>query len=189
MATDHVDLSRRISPLSKGIVVSLEDEEVKPRRFKSGFLLTVGICGLVVGGIVGRLFPPFVLDDTFWRSFLTSAGFGGVMAVIAACIAYMAARHAAKSARALAEEDRKQRKLSDRKEQWWARAEWALNQVASGDSELGFRVLDALGRSEWAEEHEADVIAAAADDALTAEEFEDEEDVKGEKESRESSDE
>lgn len=126
------------------------------------------VLGGAVGIIVGRLFPPFVLDEGFWRSFITSAGFGGVMAVIAAAIAYAAARHSAKSARAQAEEDRKQRKLSDRKEQWWARAEWALNQVVRGDSEIGYRLLNALGESEWADEHEADVIAAATEDALTA---------------------
>lgn len=120
---------------------------------------------------MGRMFPPFVLDDSFWRTFFTSAGFGGVMAVIAATIAYLAARHSAKSARTQATADRDQRNLSDRKEQWWARAEWALNQVASGDAELGYRMLDALGQSEWAEEHEADIIAAATEEALTAEEI------------------
>lgn len=144
----------------------MSDEGVQTQH-KPHVWLWAALAG-VAGGIVGRLFPPFVLDEGFWRSFITSAGFGGVMAVIAAVIAYAAARHSAKSARAQAEEDRKQRKLSDRKEQWWARAEWALNQVVSGDSEIGYRMLNALGESEWADEHEADVIAAATEDALTA---------------------
>lgn len=33
-------------------------------------------------------------------------------------------------------------------------------------------MLNALGESEWAEEHEADVIAAATEDALSADEVE-----------------
>lgn len=130
------------------------------------------VVAAAIGCIIGRLFPPFVMDDPFWRSFFTSAGFGGVMAVLAAAIAYTAARHSAKSARDQAAEDRNQRKISDRKEQWWARAEWALNQVANGNQELGYRMLNALGESEWAEEHEADVIAAATEDALSADEVE-----------------
>jgi hypothetical protein len=131
------------------------------------------VAAAIVGAIVGRLFPPFELDEGFWRTFLTSAGFGGSMAVVAATIAYLAARHSAKSSRMQATEDREQRKISDRKEQWWARAEWALNQVSSetGDTELGYRMLNALGQSEWAEEHEADIIAAATEEALSAEEI------------------
>lgn len=124
----------------------------------------------IIGAIVGRLFPPFVLDSEFWRDFLTSAGFGGVMAVIAAVIAYLAARHGAASARNQAEEDRSQRTRSDRKEQWWARAQWALNEVVKGNADIGYKMLDALAESEWAGEHESDVIAAATDDALLAEE-------------------
>lgn len=95
------------------------------------------------------------------------------MAVLAATIAYFAARHSASSNRKQAEQDREQRKISDRKDQWWARAEWALNQTVGANPELGYRVVNALRESEWADEHEADVIAAATEDALGSEILED----------------
>lgn len=55
-------------------------------------------------------------------------------------------------------------RAAQRKEQWWKRAEWALNLTLSDDpqrQELGLEVLDALSESEWKQEHESDVIAAA----------------------------
>lgn len=137
-----------------------------------GVLLLVIASG-AAGAVVGRMFPPFILDDGFWRQFLTSAGFGGTAAVVAAVIAYRAARRSAREAAHQATEDREERRAANRKEQWWARAEWALNQVATGDPRLGFDVLAALAESEWAEEHEADVIAAAAGDAVHADAVED----------------
>lgn len=91
-----------------------------------------------------------------------SAGFGGVAAIAAATIAYRAARQNA----------RRQEK-ADRKAQWWARAQWALDLTLSDDphaQEVGFGMLDALANSEWADEHEGDVIAAATETALDAEE-------------------
>lgn len=87
-------------------------------------------------------------------------GFGGAAAVVAAIIAYFAARHQAKTNR-----------VAQRKEQWWKRAEWALKLTLSDDRELrivGFETLQSLAESEWAGEHEADVVAAASDRALYA---------------------
>ncbi|SDY61149.1 hypothetical protein [Herbiconiux ginsengi] len=75
-------------------------------------------------------------------------GFGGVAAVLAATIAFAAARYQARVQRA-----------AQRKEQWWKRAE-------SDDPslrELGLGMLEALSESEWKGEHEDDVIAAAKD--------------------------
>lgn len=138
------------------------------------------VVALLAGAIIRGLFPPFVLDDSFWRSFFTSAGFGGSAAVLAALIAYLAARQAANTARVQAEADREVTERRDRKAQWWLRAEWALNQVASGNTaraEIGQKVLEALAGSEWAEEHEFDIIAAATEDALSAEEVGDDEEV------------
>jgi hypothetical protein len=80
-------------------------------------------------------------------------GFGGVAAVVAAAIAFSASRYQARVQRA-----------AQWKEQWWKRAEWALNLTLSDDSaasEIGISVLEALAASEWATEHEDDVIAAA----------------------------
>jgi hypothetical protein len=131
------------------------------------------VIALLVGALIRGFFPPFVLDDPFWRSFFTSAGFGGSAAVLAALIAYAAARQAANTTRVQAEADREVTERRDRKAQWWLRAEWALNQVTSGTTEraeVGQKVLEALAGSEWAEEHEFDIIAAATEDALSAKE-------------------
>lgn len=79
-----------------------------------------------------------------------SAGFGGTAAIVAATIAYRAARAGAR-----------RQQWVDRKVQWWARARWALERALSDDlreQEVGLDMLDALGRSEWAGEHEADLI-------------------------------
>jgi hypothetical protein len=100
------------------------------------------------------------LGATFdWlREWLLSPGFGGAAAVVAAAIAYVAARRQAEANRA-----------ASRKEQWWKRAEWALNLTLSDKSEnriVGLDTLDALSRSEWVAEHEGDVIAAATEWAL-----------------------
>lgn len=126
---------------------------------------------LVAGFALGMLSPPIVLDKSFRREFFTSAGFGGLTALAAAIIAYIATRRSAKSARDQAETDRAYSERRDRKAQWWARAEWALTQVVSDrgvSAGVGIAVLEALGQSEWADEHEADVIAAALAFALDA---------------------
>jgi hypothetical protein len=110
--------------------------------------------------------------DWAWVSlFVTSPGFGGVAAVIAALIAFAAARQSAREAGRQEEQNRQQRNGADRKAQWWARAQWALDLTVSGDTDkatIGHRVLSSLAESEWADEHEADVIAAATDEALEA---------------------
>jgi hypothetical protein len=80
-------------------------------------------------------------------------GFGGIAAVVAAVIAFSAARHQAETQR-----------QAQRKEQWWKRAEWALNLTISEKSQdrtVGFQMLESLSTSEYAAEHEGDVLAAA----------------------------
>lgn len=121
-----------------------------------------GPVAFIAGFVVARFYvsPRFTLDGDLLESFLTSAGFGGLMAVVAAAIAFRAARHSAQ-----------QKLKTDRKDQWWARAEWALNQIANDNVQLGYQVLIALGSSEWADEHEADVIQAATEIALGADEY------------------
>jgi hypothetical protein len=110
--------------------------------------------------------------DWAWLGlFVSSPGFGGVAAVIAALIAFAAARQSAREAGRQEEQNRRQRTGAERKAQWWARAQWALDLTVSGDTDkatIGHRVLASLAESEWADEHEADVIAAATDEALEA---------------------
>jgi len=105
-----------------------------------------------------------------WLSaWIRSPGFGGVAALVAAVIAYRAARRAAVVQKSNADGDRTQRERSERKNQWWQRAQWALDLTLSEDTEartVGFKVLRALAESEWADEHEADIVAAATDRAL-----------------------
>lgn len=111
-----------------------------------------------------------VTDVLHWLSgWAQSPGFGGLAAVVAAVIAYKAAGRAARTSDRNAVADRTQRDHAERKSQWWKRAEWALDLTLSQDSEtrtVGFKVLEALAESEWAEEHEGDVIAAATERSL-----------------------
>ena len=110
------------------------------------------------------------MDVGGWISdWAQSAGFGGTAAVVAAVIAFKAATRVASAARTTASEDRAQRERAERKAQWWQRAQWALDLTLSSDTEtrtVGFKVLEALADSEWAEEHEADIIAAATERVL-----------------------
>jgi hypothetical protein len=100
-------------------------------------------------------------EDSFggWLlGWIETTGFAGAAAVLAAVIAFSAAWHQANVQR-----------QAQRKEQWWKRAEWALNLTLSDDTEtrtVGFQTLTALSESEWAAEHEGDVIAAATDRTL-----------------------
>lgn len=91
---------------------------------------------------------------------LMSPGFGGAAAVVAALLAlYGVSRNV-----------RVQRE-ANRKQQWWERARWALDLTLNVDSStraVGFEVLDALARSEYADEHEAEVIDAAVSATLDA---------------------
>lgn len=77
-----------------------------------------------------------------------------------ASIAYVGVR---KSVRAQREATRKQ--------QWWDRARWALDLTLSDDStsrSIGLAVLDALGSSEFATEHEFELVEAALAPTLEA---------------------
>ena len=60
---------------------------------------------------------------------------------------------------------------ANRKQQWWERARWALDLTLYDESTtraVGFEVLAALAGSEWASEHEAEVIDAAVGPTLQA---------------------
>ncbi|KQY61435.1 hypothetical protein [Nocardioides sp. Root140] len=99
----------------------------------------------------------------FWDAighWLTSPGFGGLAAVVAASIAYAGVKRSVRSQRD-----------ANRKQQWWERARWALDLTLSEDTTtrtIGLEVLDALGRSEYAGEHEYDVVEAAVAPTLEA---------------------
>lgn len=108
----------------------------------------------------------------WWGDWLRSPGFAGIAAVSAALIAYFAATLTTRSQRDQAEKDRSERVRSERKSQWWSRAQWALDLMKGSDPAsraMGLRFLAALARSEWADQHEGDIVAAASGEALDAE--------------------
>lgn len=121
--------------------------------------LTLALLAGVVAGRGWTLAGDHDVDLGRWFSdWARSAGFGGTAAIAAASIAYLAARQGAR-----------RQERADRKVQWWARAQWALDLTMQDDEraqEVGFGMLAALADSEWAGEHEADVIAAATVPAI-----------------------
>jgi len=92
---------------------------------------------------------------------LSSPGFGGLAAVVAAAIAYRGVRRTVG-----------QQQEAARKQQWWDRARWALDLTQDDDNEVarlvGLEGLEALAESEYAEQHEAEVISAAVAPLLDA---------------------
>lgn len=92
---------------------------------------------------------------------LSSPGFGGLAAVVAATIAYRGVRRTVQ-----------QQQEAARKQQWWDRARWALDLTQQDDNEVarlvGLEVLEALAESEYADQHEAEVISAAVAPLLDA---------------------
>ena len=99
-------------------------------------VVLAAIVGAAVGAVVRGLLPPFVVDEGFWRDFLTGPPAAGLFALVGAGVAYAAARVAARTARRGAE-----------RQEWWNRAEWALNLARSDkqvDRLIGLRALEAL---------------------------------------------
>lgn len=107
-------------------------------------LATAAAVGLVAGSVLRGFFPPFVLDDPFWRAFWTSPAAAGVFALIGAVVAFGAAKTAAGVARRAAQ-----------RQEWWHRVEWALNLAISDrgvDRDVGLGVLaDFVGDATTAE--------------------------------------
>ena len=98
--------------------------------------IVTAVISAIVGAIVRGFLPPFVLDDPFWRDFLTGPPIAGLFALGGAGVAYLAARVGADISR-----------RGDEREEWWARAEWALNLARSDrhvDRVIGLRALEAL---------------------------------------------
>lgn len=93
------------------------------------------------------------------------------MAVVAAGLAYAAARHTVKNNREQATADREQKEQRERKSQWWSQAEWAFDLVAKGDTEaalIGQKVLRGLAQSEVVDDYEIGIISVATTEALGA---------------------
>lgn len=123
--------------------------------------------GLVLGVIVGLLIPPPYPDGQWWGKFLTSAGFGGSLAVVGAGIAAAIAFHNSRS-------DRQQKQDADALNQWWSRFTWACEKAVStkrGEAEMGISVLTALLDAKWARDEDNEMaigVANVINDAMTA---------------------
>lgn len=88
---------------------------------------------LVVGALIRGLLPPFVVDSELWRDFITGPPMGGIFALFGAGLAYMAARVSSRSAQRAA-----------LREEWWQRAQWALNLTSSASHTERMRGLAAI---------------------------------------------
>jgi hypothetical protein len=96
-------------------------------------LVAVAVVAFGTGAILRGLWPPFVLDDPFWRDFWSGPPVAGLFAVVAAAVAFYPAFRSTLIARENAA-----------REQWWKRAEWALG-LAGSDSQTDREVAnDAL---------------------------------------------
>lgn len=96
----------------------------------------------------------------WFGDWLMSPGFGGAAAVLAAGLALVGVWRNVTA-----------RRESDRKQQWWERARWALDLILDDDPsarDVGLAVLEALADSEYADQHEAEVIDAAVSVVLDA---------------------
>lgn len=115
-----------------------ETGDRRGRRKLNGVLVLVAVASALLGAAARGFFPPFVLDDPFWRAFLSGPPAAGLFALLGAGVAYLAARVAAQTSR-----------RGNEREEWWARAEWALNLARSDqrkDRVIGLRALEALGQ-------------------------------------------
>lgn len=76
-------------------IADIIEMQQKPKAWdhvRANRLLVFVALGLVaLGAVVGRLLPPFVIDQTFLRDFLISPGCAGVLALAAALIALLPA--------------------------------------------------------------------------------------------------
>lgn len=123
--------------------------------------------GAVAGVIVGLIIPPPYPDGQWWGTFLTSAGFGGSLAVIGASIAAAIAFYNSRS-------DRRQKQDADALAQWWGRFTWACEKAVStkgGESEMGLSVLTALIDAPWARDEDNEMaigVANVINDAMNA---------------------
>jgi hypothetical protein len=109
----------------------------RPRcRPAPAWWLVTGIAVIVVF-CLARTVPPWHPDGTWWGAFLTSAGFGGSLAVIGAGAASCVALH--NSSR-----DREQKRSADDLALWWDRFAWACEKTVSDDDHapaMGLAVL------------------------------------------------
>jgi hypothetical protein len=110
------------------------------------------------GVLVGRVVPPPYPDGQWWGTFVTSAGFGGSLAVLGAGGAAWIAFHNSRR-------DRDQKQFADDRSQWWVRFTWACEKAVStepGEAEMGLSVLQALISAPWARNEDNEMAIGIA---------------------------
>ncbi|MCR2799486.1 hypothetical protein QNO21_10145 [Microbacterium sp. zg-Y818] len=121
-------------------------------------LVIAALVGMVGGFTVGRAMPPFYPDGQWWSTFLTSAGFAGSLAVVAAIIAAMITWYNS-------HRDRRANREADDRTTWWGRFTWGCEKAVStkhGESEMGLSVLKALLDAPWAREEDNVMVVDVA---------------------------
>lgn len=111
---------------------------------------------------------PAAAVDTAWWEIL---GALGPLAVLAAAILTFVIGWKTLDQRRRADAAAlEQRREADRRSEWWARAQWAIDASLSQDphrQETGLGVLNLLAQSDLAGEEEAAIISIASDEPLT----------------------
>lgn len=125
---------------------------------------------LIAGVLIGRLLEFPFPSANWWDRFLTSAGFAGSMAVIAACIAGRTTWTIAKKDRdqrdRVAQRDHERYESSENRTQWWARAKWVMDLMVhedAGKRTVGFRAAGNLASSKSADDEDVLMLSEAVD--------------------------
>lgn len=121
-------------------------------------VLIAGTTGLLLGAFIRGLRPPFVIDDPLVREFITSPAMAGLFALLGAIVAFAAAMLSSRASRRAAQ-----------RQEWWDRAQWALQLATSTDSrdrDLGLRALEVISLD--ATPNEVAMIDAVTDSLLPA---------------------
>lgn len=136
----------------------MSDPRPEARTVRVRWVVVVGLGAAGAGALVGRCLPPFVLDSPFWREFWTGPPAAGLFAVLGAFVAFGAAWVTSNTARQAA-----------RRDEWWDRAEWALNLAMSdkgSDRDAGLAAIEVVLKE--ATDTELDMVNAVTSIILEA---------------------
>lgn len=136
----------------------MSKSRTEARTVRAKWVIILASGAAVLGALVGRCFPPFVLDSPFWRDFWSGPPAAGLFAVLGAFVAFGAARVAASTA-----------KRAAKREEWWDRAEWALNLAMSdkgSDRDVGLAAIEIVIQE--ATDTEAEMVNAVTSLLLVA---------------------
>lgn len=101
-----------------------------------------------------------------WGDWLTSPGFGGTAAVVAAVIAWLGVRRSTRVQSQTASRVLRAERENARKDQWWDRLKWAVELALSSDeatSNAGLEALRAINETEGFDRDELNFLARIAD--------------------------